>query len=249
MPVHEADDLLVEGNPVFAARAPRVQPTKVERFMASTLHAAEQCARQGFAITVETLRMMNPELSGPKVAELLGTERFQHAAQARGIPLTSLTGLSPQQLLALRIYTDMSVPASHAQRLKLIGVADATWRGWLRQPRFAAEVSFLAEAQLAAGKDVALLKLAEATSEGARWAVELTLEVTGRHDRRREGVDVNQLLMAVFSILDEEVPDVAVLRRIDDRIKQLMGAGAAPVLTITQQPKALDELEQERPVI
>lgn len=241
-PGEHYEGLEIKQNPVFGARAPRVRVSAAERFLTSALHAAELATRQGFAVTADTVHMMNAELPFGKLVELMGSDRFQRACVERGIVLASASGLTPQQLMAIRVYTDTSVPSGHADRLKIIGISDATWRGWLRQPRFAAEVSHLSEEAIRSTKDVALLRLAEAADAGQRWAIEMVLELTGRHDRRKENVDASAVLMAVFSILDEEVGDTAVLTRISDRIKQMLGAGAAPVLQITP---SLQDLREE----
>jgi hypothetical protein len=71
-------------------------------------------------------------------------------------------------------------------------------------------------------------RIAEAVDGGERWAIELTLEMTGSHDRRGDGQDARQLLMAVFNVLDEEIADPAILGRVAARIKEKMGHGAPP---------------------
>lgn len=239
-------DIEVADNPLFTS-APRNYTSKAERIFATALHSAEMAQRMGLPITAGGLWDVNKEIPERLYSELLQTQRFQNALEDRGIALPSATGLSHQQLSALAIYTNMSVPANHAQRLKLAGVTEARWRGWLRQRAFSEQLAQLSEETLKDAQPMMLQRVTEAIDAGQRWAIELGLEVTGRHDRRKETVDVNMVLMAIFGILDEEVADVAVLQRISGRVKAMMGAGAAPVLQITPAARKLDDLEPEIP--
>lgn len=235
-------------NPFFQkAAAPAPRPSVEERFITSTLHAAEQLVREGVPVTALTVRERNQELPFGKVAELFASPRFQEMLAQRGIPLPSETGLTPEQLHALAIYMDMSIPANHAQRLRLAGVTEGRWRMWKRQRAFADELTALSEEALRDSQPVALQRIASAVDDGHRWAIEMSLEMTGRHDRRKESIDVGALMMEVFSILDEEVPDTAVLARVASRIKARLGAGAGQVLQIAPSVRgSLDDLEPEQ---
>jgi len=223
-------------NPVFVTRAERTNTSLAARMFNTVLYQVIQFDRQGIAVTAETIRR---EIGGGRsmtvrdVAAILASSKMQEALLERGIELESTTGLSPEQLYALSIYLDMTVPMNHSQKLRAAGVTDARWRGWMRQPAFAKELADLSEETLRASQPVALQRVAEAVDAGARWAIELSLEMTGRHDRRKETLDVRALLMGIFSVLDDEITDVAVLQRISDKIKQQMGAAQAPVLQIS----------------
>lgn len=231
----------IVNDPVFASRVPaRRRPSHAERFFASAVYAAVQADRGGYAVTVETMAVFNPELKKTDLAALLTTDKFQRALTERGIPLPSESGLSAEQLMAAAIYLDMTTSMSHAQKLRAAGITDAKWRGWLRQPAFAEHVSALSEDAIAAAKPVALTRLAQLADEKNLKAIEFVLEITGRHDRRKETFDVTQMLRAIFAVLDEEIAPlpggVGVLERIASKVKAMMGTGAAPVLQINPAP-------------
>lgn len=238
---HWEGTVVVE-NPVFATRATRTVLTKAERLFSAAIYAAEQAQRQGYSIGADTLNMVNPELSVALLTDLLGSSKFQNALEARGIALTSRTGLTPQQLGALSLYLDNTTPATHAQKLKIIGVSNTQWQGWLRQPRFAARYSELAEEALRDVTPIALQRLAQHVDNGNLNAITLALEINGRHDRRKDTVDVNQVLAEIFAVLDEEV-SAEVLGRIAAKVKSRLGTGSTPqVLQIRPPELAADSV-------
>lgn len=241
----------VATHPAFrygAVTKPR-QPSTAEWMMQVVLYASEQLARQGIPITVNTVTSQADRhregITIAVVTELLKTPRMIAAFADRGLVTEDNGQLTADQLHALAIYTDMGLSANHAGRLRLAGVSESRWRGWKRNPNFERELAVLSEETVRGAQPVAMQRLSEAADRGERWAIEMVLEVTGRHDRRKETVDVNKVLTAVFAILDEEVPDVAILGRVADRVRTMMGAGAAPVLQITPAVRSLEDIERE----
>lgn len=224
----------VVGNAVFASRTERRRVSAEQRFFDSAVYAAEMCQRQGWAVTSDTLRMVNGELPTKLLADLIESEKFQHALEERGIPLVHSKGLSPEQNAALAVFFDMSTPATLPQKLKMAGVSQSKWNGWLRQAPFLTRYNQLAEDILKGTPALALQRLHQHVDHGNIKAIELTLEMTGRHDRRKEQVDVNALLMGIFGVLDEFV-DADTMRMVSDRVKQLMGGGG-PVMQIAPPP-------------
>lgn len=222
------DGLNVVDNP--ALMVPRVakarRPSREERLFNIALYAAVKLAQEGIAVTATTLHSENPDVPERLYAELLTSPKFLGALEDRGIQLVTTGGLSPHQMSALAIYFDMTSRLSHAQKLKAAGVTEAVWRGWMRQPAFSAGVNQLAEGILQDAKPVMLQRLAEAADAGEKWAIVFGLEVTGRHDRRDQGVDMNALLLTIFTVLDEENVAAGTMARIAARVKEIIGAGA-----------------------
>jgi len=151
-----------------------------------------------------------------------------------------MMGMTPEQLSAAAVYFDSTSKMSHKQKLQAAGITELRWRGWMKEPAFARYVGEIGESILREAQPVALVRIAESIDKGERWAIELGLEITGRHDRREKSVDINQLLMGIFGILDDEVGDPKVLAKIAEKVKLMIGGGA-PVMQITpaemqQQP-------------
>lgn len=212
---------------------PAPPPNAEQLLFARVVYTAEQLHREGIAITAMNLHQYNMDLRETDAANILATPLFADAMSERGIPLMATPGLSPEQMAALAIYMDMTVPLRHVQKLKAAGVTQGQWNGWMRQSEFARRINEIATDLTKDSGPVARQRLAQLVDEGNLPAITLTFEMEGIHDRRKETVDVNQILMQLFNILDEEVADREVLGRIADKIKvRLMGQ--APVLKITQ---------------
>lgn len=215
-------------NPMFATRAPRSRrPSALELTFSRVVFAAEQVSRQGLDITVSTIRGFNPELAQKDVQLVLDGEKFVRAMEERGIALSANPGLSSIQLAALHIYLDTSVPMSHAQRLRAVGVSQAQWSGWMRQPEFAKRMEALSAERLQETIPVANQRLAELVDRGELKAIRFLYELTGVHDPRMPGVDVMMILQGIFSVLEEEVADAAVLARVGMKVREMLGQKGA----------------------
>lgn len=231
------DGLRIKESPAFTQPRPeRRRTSKAERFFASAVYAAEMVQRMGIAVTPSAIHQNNTELPLSVLVDLFEQPKFLNALEDRGVSLPGSPGLDPQQLTALAIYLDMTVPMTHAQKLKAAGITEAKWRGWQKQPEFARRLAALAEDIISEATPVAMQRLAQLVDAGNLPAITLQLELSGRHDRRKETVDVNALLLGIFAVLDEEV-DAATLSRISDKVRSMMGQNApAQVLQVTSQP-------------
>ena len=229
------EGLKIVGNPVYDRVPVRKKPSKEAVFFARVVQAVSDLHREGIAISPRTVWQFNHLLPEVLVSEVFATPAFAAALEERGIPLSPHPGLSPEQMACLLIYMDMTVPMTHAQKIRAAKVTEAQFRGWMRQPEFANRMSQLAGDTLVDAIPVAKQRLAQLVDAGNLAAMTLMFEMTGVHDRRKETFDVNGMLMQVFSILDEEVTDVTTLQRIADKIKSRL-LDQAPVLKISSAP-------------
>lgn len=226
----------VVGNGRFAARSKRkARPVEAELF-AQVLYAVQAVAEEGLPATVEHVRQFNRGLPERVVREVMGSEKFRNAALDRGIRLSGDPDLSAEQMDALRIYLDTSAEATHAMKLKAIGVSEAKWRGWLKQSAFAARLSDASSALLRESIPVAMQRIAEGVDKGDHWAIQMSMEITGVHDRRGDTADVRRILMDVFNVLDELIDDPAILAAVGERVRARMGQGAPQLLVAQRAP-------------
>lgn len=245
-------DVVVADDPAFAALRPSHvrRNTAQETLLGKAVYAAVALQRQGLPILAETLHAENGNISHRQWRELLESEKYLEALEERGITVGTVRGCTPPQMSALAIYFDTTLKMNHTQRLRAAGVRSAQWQGWLRQAPFAAEYSRLAEERIRGAEGLALQRTAEAVDAGERWAIELTLEITGRHDRRPRSVDLNALFMGLYTILDDEGIPGETLARIGSRVKDMLGGGAPQPqgVTITVPAAAAPEgpMELER---
>jgi len=233
--------------PAFDVRVPDAPVSTEEDFFASAVHNAAILHRFRTPITAQNLAFRMREYEHTAVEDLFATEKFRQALKGRGLLIEGESqALTAKQLSFLAIYLDMSVPMTHAQRLKAAKVSQPQFDGWCKQPEFAAELETLAEERVVGLKPLVFTKLADAIDKGERWALEMQLEITGRHDRRQASVDVGKLLTEFYGILDEELSQVAggdaALERIGGRLRSLMQQGVN-VQTITVRSAPTPQIE------
>lgn len=227
----------VKDDPAFRTLRPQRVPRVQEVMFTRAVVAALALHRQGIPITPASLNSENSDITKPQYEALLMNDKYLAALADRGIEPGTVRGMTPRQMSALAIYFDSTSTQSHRQRLAAAGVTSAEWGGWLKNPYFAREYMAMSEDLAAAGGPLALQRLVEQVDRGERWAVELMLEVTGRHDRRPKSVDLNALMMGLFTILDDAGIPADVMAKIGTKIKEMVGGGApqpTQVITIAQ---------------
>jgi len=236
----EAEELVVEGNPAFAARGVMPRRSPEGDFFYRVMRAVELAARQGLPIEASVVVEQDRSLRPTAVADLLASEKFRIAANDRGIDVSDKPGLSAEQLAALAIYTDMSRPLNHTQKLRAAGVTQAKWTGWLRQRAFSEELAYLSKENLRASVAVGEQRLAEHVDAGNMQAIEFVFAMEGRFRKDQQSVDVRKMLLEVFNILDEEGVPLATLSRVGDRIKAMLGE-PIPMEATVIEPKPLEQ--------
>lgn len=235
-PGEHFEGLEVVSNPRFAARTNPKRASREAELFAKVVYAATRAHEAGMAVTVDSVRQFNRQLPKKLVQEVLGTEKFARAAEQRGIRLSGDPDLSAEQLAALAIYMDTSAAASHSMKLKAMGVTDAKWRGWMKQPAFAQRLSDVAGSLLREAIPVAMQRISEGVDKGDKWAIEMSMEITGVHDRRGDTSDTRRILMDVFTVLDEMVDDPAILTAIGEKVRARMGQSAPQMLVAQPTP-------------
>jgi hypothetical protein len=214
--------LKLQGAPALG-RAKVAPPANItEWFFSEAVFAAEELQRQGQTINADTLHAQNPRLGKPNLAILIDSRAWRAALAERGIQ-NGMEPLSPRQMAAVAIYMDMTVGLSHKQKLARAKVTNAEWTGWMRQPQFAQYLSDVSSELLQASVPVARQRIAEGVDRGDRSFIELMLKMTGNDPD--QAVDVRAVLMAVFTILDEEIQDGALLARIGAKVGSIVQGG------------------------
>jgi hypothetical protein len=218
---------------------------------AAVIQACERLHRKLIPLTAENLNAEFPDLTVPQCRKLLESDRLTQALAARGIDFVPVDALTAHQVHALAIYADTSIPMTHRERLRNARVTQAKWDGWMRNPRFMARLEELAEERLAGSNPNAVLKLLEAVDKGERWAIEMSLEMTGRHRRNQDGQDPSALFAALFQVLDEAGVPQETMQKIGQRFRELANPGSAParvaatILAPTgQQAASITSLEE-----
>lgn len=191
-------------------------------YFTQCLLAAERAARMGMPITPEVILSEDSDLEVRDVVETLESPRFALALEERGINFTPMQRLDDDQVAAVHLYLADS-SRSHAQKLRAAGVSQVKWSGWMRQPRFKQYIAEHATDRLYDALPGTHLALADKAEKGESWAVGLLYQVTGFHDPNKVD-DPRRYFEAIFEILSDEGVDVAILRKVAGRIRELEGA-------------------------
>jgi hypothetical protein len=221
------DGVQVVDNPVFSqlrvAPAPPA-PTREERLLTRGIEVATRLHRQGLAVNVETLRDDAQDIPEQTWRELVAAPLFRQALEDRGIPSVRMDGLTPQQLSALEVWAELSMKGrSHPAKLRALGITETVWRAWNRIPAFAAARQLEAETALQDEIPTAIDNIVQANRSGQKWATELLLEMTGRHDRRTQGPSMQELVTLVFMVLDDAGTPEATMQLIATKLRTRMG--------------------------
>lgn len=227
----------VAGADEFRSRlSPRARRelSPAQKLWRDATQAAVELNAQGFAPTLELIKnKLRQRWSVQSLTELLGTEKWAQAMEARGVPWNAETGtLSPKQISFLAMFFDTSKQVSHAQILRAAGVTGDQFRGWMRQPVFAAQMEQFRQQMLADGLSIATQRLVEKADKGDIQAIDRVMAFNGADFRTLTGEDVAALLGLVYQILDEEKVPVSVTRRIAAAV---MGSPSGVAATMTAQ--------------
>lgn len=212
------------GSPVFNTRLiPTRELSREQQFFDATVQAAELAYRQGLPVDGETIRRQNENLLPHQVEQLLSTSKFARALEDRGITLTTPAGLTGEQANFLRIYFDPTIAADNAKRMKIAGVTQAKFEGWLRQEGFAKRFSEIAHEHLNAAMPVARVRVAQGIDKGDLGFIKFGMELTGEYDPRGgPTVDVMAFGRLMQDVIAQEVGDPEILRRIGARMTLVM---------------------------
>ena len=151
---------------------------------------------------------------------------FRQSLRARGIIIRGITDveddelpgiLTPEQLICANTILDLTDNRSRKKKLADLGVATATYEGWLRDPAFQNYLRQRTEHYLGDNVHEAHLALVDRAKTGDVNALKLYYEITGRHVSGSEkAIDVQFLLTRILEI---------VMKYVDDPIKlEAMGA-------------------------
>lgn len=145
-------------------------------------------------------------LNETSITALLQTEEFNYVMACRGVD-TGLTGtLTPQQDFALMVLTDITKKTWSA-RLREAGISQAVFMAWMQNPTFARRWHELSE-KLTSNSELALIQLQQQVGDGNMRAIELALEVSGRHDRMQiANLNVIAVMNRIMEIIARRLSD------------------------------------------
>lgn len=133
----------------------------------------------------------------------------------RGItPSKANSRLTDAQLAAANLILNFTDKRSKAKKLSSLGITTTQWDGWLRQKTFKEYLANRTGEVLDNNHDVAHLGLLSAVEKGQTQALELYYKITGLYREDSPQANVNLLMTLLIEVIQREVNDPDVLRRI-----------------------------------
>jgi hypothetical protein len=149
-----------------------------------------------------------PKVPLPTYSRAMATPEFQHALEKRGIQINREDGLTEQQAFALTLLSDFTDKRSTSRRLADIGVPQAQFRAWMRQPLFSKLYHERAEQNVNDVVPTALNRLVGNIEDGDQRAIEFGLKMTGRYDPAAiEAQNARQVVVTIMELIMEHADE------------------------------------------
>jgi hypothetical protein len=210
----------------YTAKAIPFPPGLSREEWLTSLEVATEYFRQTAGLvppTKEALRAMSD--MEPRVWDILydngqAQRSFESALALKGI-LKRGSGLTYDQLRALRYLTDVTVRGTLETRLKHLGVTWERFQNWQRDARFNEQFKALSEEILDQAQPLVMVELARNSVRGNLEAIKYFHQVTGRYDGAVSAADLQAFLNGLVEILQLEVADLGTLKRIGLKLAKL----------------------------
>ena len=199
----------------------------MELAMAETIYGLWVSENGKLPEYADLLRYWPSEWPEQEIVDVLSSRSFYLRMSRRGVPwpenwtpqfhnITTLySRLTPQQVAAMQVVTDPTDKRPLAAKLKQVGINNAVWRAWLRNPVFSDAVRRTSEHLLQDTIAIAHTRLAQKVDQGDIAAIKTLYEVSGRHDpNKQQMLDFAKVMGLVLEVMQRHVTDPAVMRAI-----------------------------------
>lgn len=144
---------------------------------------------------------------------------WEAALAIRGI-LKKGSGLTADQLQTLRYLTDLTKPGTLDTKLKRLGVSWETFQNWSKDKRFKEQLNQRAEQILDEAQPHVNMAIAKGAIDGKLPMIQYFHQITGKHQKDGQN-DVDKFLVGLVEILQGEIQDAELLRKIAGRLQSL----------------------------
>jgi hypothetical protein len=144
-----------------------------------------------------------------------------HAALALKGMMKKGSGLTFEQMRALRFLTDVTNRGNLAQKLKKLGISWEVYQNWMRDAKFKAQFQAAAEQVLDEAQAPVALALTTGAIEGKLENIKYFHQITGKYQNQNQA-DVEKFMVGLVEILQGELSDhPELLRKIAGRLTAL----------------------------
>lgn len=228
----EPPKLRADGRMVAGLRIPRGCSDRIFRNIVSAAYTAWIAAKGGLP-TVDTMHYYYPEVTKRKISEVMITDEFVEAVEARGIPWRSKgnAGITASQQYAISILTDPSLKSKDLRtKLRMAGVTYPQYRAWLKQPIFARHLNELTEGMLSDHVGDLHTVLMNRALNGDLNAIKYVHELSGRHDPNQKAiVDAAKIVELIIEVVTRNVTDPQLLMKIQAEFQMVLSGKAGTI--------------------
>lgn len=158
----------------------------------------------------------------------LVSEAFRDRMAMLGVYL-GVNSLNGKQISYLNMMGDTGSKMSPDTIRKKLKISPVEYQSWLAQPAFQEAFSKTGNRVISDVIPAAKARLARKMEDGDLAFIKFGFEVTGEYNPAdRKSVDAQALIRVIFEVLEEEIKDPSILKRIGAKV-QLRGSGGAVV--------------------
>lgn len=163
---------------------------------------------------------------------------FKASLESRGIvvnynpdkQLRDVAELTPRQMAAVAIMTNLVDRRSNEKKLRDIGVSTEEWSNWIQNAQFAEYLRERTEVMIANSTHEAHIGLMRGVQQGNTAAIQLYYKMTGRYDPDAENnVNVRLVIGKVLEVIQQHVRDPEVLNKLAVGMSQIAIEAGSPV--------------------
>lgn len=176
----------------------------------------------------ETIQRAGIAPSQEIINAYLLTDAFKDRIAKLGVYL-GVNSLNSKQRAFLDMLGDTSSSKALSTIKKELRISAIEYRSWLKQPVFQNLINQTGDRSLRSAIPIAKARIARKMEAGDLAFIKFGFEVTGEYNPNdRKQVDAQGLIRVIFEVLEEEIKDPEILKRIGAKV-QLRGAGGSVV--------------------
>lgn len=206
--------IVTDGRVVYSPIPTRMDPLEFRHIVA----AIDMLYRRNGVLPNESEVMATWPFKKKTVQAAFLSDELKAALSLRGIEWEPRNGLTQQQLNVMLMMQNPGDSRSTRAKLESVGLSETTWRAWMRNPLFKAQMEQQAEHNLGDSVQMALNKLIANAEAGDNRAIEKILEISGRWNPQQQEVQNARQVLTIFMEALEKYATPEVLRSVQDEV-------------------------------
>lgn len=158
---------------------------------------------QSKSCDVETVAQQSG-VSLSRTKKIMDHEDFTEFLLRQNIKLGNNAVLMPEQVLAIRLMTDVTDKRSPGSKLKSLGIPSWKWQTWNKDPYFKRALKKVTDDLMQESWELGRAAVAQQAADGNINHIKYLGELSGQHDPlRRQAMDVEAILREVIELVSQ----------------------------------------------